>query len=187
MHNSSRPNFVRSGFTAAALSFELLHLCLEYLNGEVVSHHLLANPDLPAISNWWGLVVIPTLAWFLVGRIQSRIQTQNAYQAGVPRIPGAIMAAFTASLAYGAALSFAFMNNFEGIAYIFFAVFAVSLVVPTYRAEYILGFVLGMTFTFGAVLPVIIATVIAVFSRTVHAVFGYVVRLIRRSPSPGAL
>ena len=183
MQNSSRATPARIAFTAVALAFEIAHLCLEYLSGGVLSHHLLANPDLPAISNWWGLIVIPALAWFLVGRIQNRIDTQNAYQSGAPRIPVAIMVAFTASLAYGAALSLAFVGKYEAISYIFFGVFAVALLIPVYRADYILGFVLGMTFTFGAVLPVIIATVIACFSRIVHLVFSQVVRLIRKTPA----
>lgn len=186
MQNSSGTNVARIAFTAAALAFEAVHLYLEYLNGGVLSHHLLARPDLPAISNWWGLIVIPALAWFLVGRIQRRIETQNAYQAGAPRIPVAIMAAFTAALAYGAALSFAFISNYAGISYVFLGVFVVSLLVPVYRAEYILGFVLGMAVTFGAVLPVIIAAVIASFSKLVHVVFGIALRLIRSHPAPRA-
>ncbi|MFD2365935.1 hypothetical protein [Pseudoduganella sp. GCM10020061] len=182
MNNSTRPTSVKIGFTAAASAFEAAHLWVEYLNGGVLSHHLLANPDLPAISNWWGLVVIPVLTWFLVGRIQSRVARQNAFQSAAPRIPSTIMIAFTAALAYGAALSFAFVSNFEWISAVFLGAFAVALVVPVYRAEYLLGFVLGMTFTFGAVLPLIIGAVIAVFSRLVHLAFSAAVRLIRNQP-----
>jgi len=30
-----------------------LFLLIEYVNGGVISHHLLARKDLPAISNWF--------------------------------------------------------------------------------------------------------------------------------------
>lgn len=187
MQNSIRTNSARIGFTVAALLLEMAHLGLEYLNGGVPAHHLLNRADLPAISNWWGLVVIPALAWFLIGRVQRRIEKQNAYQAGAPRIPAAVLIGFMASLAYGAALSFAFISNFEAISYVFLAAFAVSLLAPTYRAECILGFVLGMMFTFGAVLPTLIAAVIASFSRIAHLVFGFAVRLIRGNARPHPL
>ena len=43
-----------------------------------------------------------------------------------------------------------------------------ALLLPVYRAECVLGFVLGMTFTFGAILPTMVASVIAVFSALVQ-------------------
>lgn len=188
MQDTSRANLAQILFTAAALLFEALHLGMEYLSGGVQAHHLLNNPGLPAISNWWGFLVMPTLAWFLIGRIQRRVQEVNAYQADAPRVvPAAVIVAFIASLAYGAVLSFAFISGFEAISYVFLAAFAVSVLVPTYRAEYILGFVLGMTFTFGAILPTIIALVIASFSRIVRMVAGYGVRLIRGNAKPHPL
>jgi hypothetical protein len=187
MHKSSGANFARFAFTAVALAFESAHLYLEDLHGGVLAHHLLNRPDLPAISNWWGLVLIPVLTWFQVGRIQARVQKKNAYRSDMPRVPAAVMLAFTASLAYGAALSFAFISNYEAISYVFLGAFVVSLLVPTYRAEYILGFVLGMTFTFGAAIPIIIAAVVASFSRLVDLVFNFALRLIRTNPPPRAM
>lgn len=187
MNNYNRPNFARAIFTTVALAFEILHLGLEYMDGGVQAHHLLARPDLPAISNWWGLLLVPALAWSLSGRVAHRIRKQNPYDTGTRRVSAAIMIAFTASLAYGAALSLAFITSFEGISYIFLGAFAVSLLVPTYRAEYILGFVMGMSFTFGAVLPTIVALVIASFSRIVHLAYSAAVRVIRRSATPRPL
>ena len=37
----------------AALLFVLILLIIENFNGAVQSHHLLNNPNLPAISNWF--------------------------------------------------------------------------------------------------------------------------------------
>lgn len=188
MNNPNRLNLARIVFTTVALAFEILHLGLEYMDGGVQVHHLLARPDLPAISNWWGLLLVPALAWFLTGRIARRIRRQNPFGASTRRrVPAAIMIAFTASLAYGAALSFAFISSFDAISYVFLAAFAVSLLVPTYRAEYILGFVLGMSFTFGAVLPTVVAIVIASFSRIMHLAYSAAVRLIRGDVTPRPL
>ena len=167
------PN-ARLALTAAALAFELTHLAWELLHGGVASHHLLNRADLPAISNWCGLLLIPVLAWFLAGRLQQRIAAQGTGSR-------AIDAGFAGALAYGAALALAFATQFEAISFIFFALFAIGLLVPIYRAQYVLGFVLGMTFTFGAVLPTIIATVIAGFSALMHLIFRSLRRLVRNS------
>lgn len=42
---------------ASAFATEVLHLGWEYTHGGVTAHHLLNNPELPAISYWWGLLV----------------------------------------------------------------------------------------------------------------------------------
>ena len=59
----------------SAFAAEVLHLGWEYTHGGVPAHHLLNDPGLPAISNWWGLLVVPVLVWYLVGRIQRRAAT----------------------------------------------------------------------------------------------------------------
>ncbi|KQR12871.1 hypothetical protein ASF90_06445 [Xanthomonas sp. Leaf148] len=43
-----------------------------------------------------------------------------------------------------------------------------TVVARAYRAEYLFGFVLGMTFVFGAMLPCIVLVVIATLSAVVH-------------------
>jgi hypothetical protein len=53
--------------------FELGHLFWEHVNGGVLSHHLLNRSDFPSISNWWGIIILPLLAWFSTTRIRKRI------------------------------------------------------------------------------------------------------------------
>lgn len=162
----------RALLSALALLLALIHLGWEYTHGGVAVHHFLNRADMPAISNWWGLLVIPALAWLLVGRIQCRLRQRGASTRGA-------LAGFLGALAWGAALATAFAMNQEAVTYLFLGAFAVSLLVPTYRAECILGFVLGMTFIFGAVLPTMIALVIASFSRLMHWLFGKLWKLVR--------
>ncbi|AOD15680.1 hypothetical protein VB151_11390 [Xanthomonas fragariae] len=45
------------------------------------------------------------------------------------------------------------MGNETAMSTLFVSTLTSGLVIPAYRAEYIFGFVLGMTFVFGAVLP----------------------------------
>ncbi len=168
----------RRALTLLALVAELIHLSWEYTHGGVVAHHFLARADMPSVSNWWGMILIPALAWFLLGRIERRLERQ---QGGAAPVPPAVWAGLFGALAYGAVLALAFTFKYEGIATIFLGIFALSVFIPTYRAEYVLGFVLGMAFTFGAILPTIIATVVAALSGLVHWLMGLVWRFYLRS------
>lgn len=171
--NALPAHVTRMILTALAFFFELAHLGWEHAHGGVVAHHILNRADLPAISNWWGALLIPVLTWYLVGRIQRRMAQRGANK----RV---VLAGFLASLVYGAGLALAFAMKQEVVTYLFLGLFAMSLLAPAYRAEYVLGFVLGMSFTFGAVLPTIIAIVIATFSRLAHWIFGSVWRFIQK-------
>jgi len=52
-------------------------LLWDYFNGGVPSHHILHQKDLPTISNWWNLLLMPILIWILMGRIIIRIEKQS--------------------------------------------------------------------------------------------------------------
>lgn len=171
--NALPAHVTRLILTALALVFALAHLGWEHTHGGVLAHHLLNRADLPAISNWWGLLLIPALAWHLVGRMQRRLAQRGASKRSV-------LAGFFASLAYGAGLALAFTMGQEVVTYLFLGIFVIALFAPVYRAEFVLGFVLGMSFTFGAVLPTIIACVIAAFSRITHWLFGAIRRLAQK-------
>ena len=47
--------------TSIVTVFVLGLLLLENFQGGVKSHHLLARKDMPAISNWWGLLIVPIM------------------------------------------------------------------------------------------------------------------------------
>jgi hypothetical protein len=164
---------MRLMLTALALVSELAHLGWEHTHGGVLAHHLLNRADLPAISNWWGLLLIPALTWYLVGRMQRRLSQGSASRQ-------ALLAGFLGALAYGTSLALAFTMGQEIVTYLFLGLIVAALLAPAYRAEYVLGFVLGMTFTFGAVLPTFIACMLAAFSRITHWLCGSVWRLVQK-------
>ncbi|QOY92701.1 hypothetical protein IM543_13895 [Massilia sp. UMI-21] len=169
---------------ACAFAAEVAHLGWETAHGGVSAHHLLNNPELPAISNWWGLLVVPCLVWFLVGRIQRRAAT--LVQVGSrERFRTLAQTRFTVSLLWAAALSLAFTLDHPAVGWIFFGAFGAALCVHAWRAEYVLGFALGLTFTFGAVLPVLIASAIAACSFAAHLLLGTVLRLARGGRARG--
>ena len=164
----------------AALLFAAAHLAFEHFNGGVQSHHLLQRADMPSISNWLGLAILPLLGVALGLRL--RALPLSPGPAGIPR---AIVVAFAVALLYGAALAVSFElgpNAFTSSAC--FGLFACALVFPVYRAECILGFVVGMTFTFGAVIPLLIGAVVGSVSLLGRYCIRAVAGLVRRRRVP---
>jgi hypothetical protein len=165
---SEQPRW-RLYFTALVVLFELAHLAWEHFNGGVRSNHVLDRSDLPAISNGWGALLLPVLTWFLTGRIQRRIALHSGGKEAVSKFPASVVVGFVGSLLFGILLSASFANGYETISsYLFLGMFVLALLLPVYRAECVLGFILGMTFTFGAVLPTVVGSIIAAVSAVIH-------------------
>jgi hypothetical protein len=90
-----------------------------------------------------------------------------------------------------ASLSICFTHNLAILTgYLFEGLLLLALLLPVYRAECVLGFVLGMAFVFGVVLPTAVATLIAAFSALIHrAIRPILVRLwlsLKRQEPPTA-
>lgn len=138
------------------------HLGWEYTHGGIRSHHLLNRADLPTISNAWGLLVLPVLGW-LAGSVVARRAS------AAPSAARKALAGFLGALAAGSALSVAFVAGSESAAgALFLGVLLFGLVFPTYRAEYLFGFVLGMTFVFGSILPTLFGLLAVAISAAAH-------------------
>lgn len=153
---------MRTNVTMSIAMAMALLLAWQHVHGGVPAHHLLADPGLPTVSNWWGLLTLPLLAWFLLGRIEARRKADPAF---APRI----MAAFGGALLYGAALAGLFTAGYTSVTdSMALAIFVLALFLPVYRAEFVLGFVLGMTWSFGAILPMIAAAIFAGAGAAIH-------------------
>ena len=160
---------------AMAFAVAAAHLAWEASHGGVQSHHLLNRADLPSVSNAWGLLLLPVLGWLAAHFVRRRANS-NA------QAPSRAVAAFMGSLVVGLALSAAFRLDLSNLTSgLFFAVLLSGLVLRTYRAEYVFGFVIGMTFVFGSVLPTMASMVAASISVLAHfAVYPVVSALYQR-------
>lgn len=144
----------------AMLGLALLQLAYEHFTGGVQAHHFLARGDLPSISNWFALLVLPLLGGLVA--LRARAHPSVLRWAG---IPVSIVAAMAAALVYGVVLATSFEIGASNLTHaVFFGLFALALLVPLYRVEFLAGFVLGMTVTFGPVLPLLIASIVALAS-----------------------
>jgi hypothetical protein len=161
----------------AALAFAAAFVAFEHFNGGVQTHYFLARGDLPGFSNWLSLLVLPLLGSVLT--IRARSETDG--RAGSFFLP--TLAAGTAgSLVYGAALAASYLLGLEQLSVVlFFGLFVCTLAFPIYRAEFIFGFVLGMTIAFGSVIPLAIALFFAMVSFVLRRAGALIVSAVRTS------
>lgn len=135
----------------------------DYFHGGVPVHHPLMQKNLPGISNWWGGLLLPALAWILVGKTERRIIKQNALDPEVKNENAKAIGLFLLGLILGLLIVVSFVNEYnfflENVIYVFLLL---SLFVPIYYSEFILGFILGMSYTFGAILPTVFIGILAV-------------------------
>jgi hypothetical protein len=145
-----------------------LLLAWDHYHGGVPSHHLLADKDLPAVSNWWGGLLLPVLTWFLLYRIDERISGKKNLYPHISTSNSAIFG-FISALLFGVVLSVFFsMGNQNVPGYMLLALFPAAIIFPISKSEYLLGFVLGMTFTFGPVLPILIGAILIILAATLY-------------------
>lgn len=159
-----------------ALAFAVVHLAFEHFTGGVQSHHLLNRPDLPAISNWLGLATLPLLGVVLGLRIR-----RHPGQSQFVGMPLPVLTALAGAFLYGGILAASFELGASAVtSAAFIGLFVCALAFPVYRAEYVTGFVTGMTVTFGGVLPLFVAVIVAGISFLARYSFRLVVTLLRR-------
>lgn len=138
-------------------------LLWEHFHEGVTSHHILHQQDLPSISNWWGGLLLPILTWFLLSKIEKRIDIQSLQAQQMNKYISTIFWMFLTGLAFGVLLSASFINEYkpflDNVLYIFILL---SFFIRIYHSEFILGFILGMTYTFGAIIPTVFILIMAV-------------------------
>lgn len=142
----------------------LCFLFWEHFHGGVASHHILQQQNLPVISNWWSGLLLPVLTWFLIGRTEKRIGNQASQGQQINKLHNKALLLFITGLGLGVLIATSFTNEYsaflDNVPYI---ILVLSLIIPIFYAEFILGFILGMTYTFGAILPTVFILLLAIF------------------------
>lgn len=161
----------RTNFTLAMGMLAVLHLTIEIVSGGVVTHHLMARGDMPGISNWWGLVLLPGLAWCFYPFIPKALNPS-----GPLGLSSGALYRFGGAVIYGGLMSASWeLGNDRVPALMMGSLLLVGIVTPLYRAELILGMIIGMVYTFGSALPTIATSVVALASFLSHTSARFVV------------
>lgn len=157
-------------FIVSILTFSWL--AWTHFHGGVQSHHILDQKDLPAISNWWSAILLPVLTWMLTGRIKKRIDKNSDTANQQPFNKTNVLSRFILGLFFGIMLSISFIHGYKlFLDNVLYVILVFSFAIPIYYSEFILGFILGMTYTFGAILP---AAFISLVSAVGFVIYKYI-------------
>ena len=156
-------------FTLIVTLLVLAHLLWDHFHGGVPRHYLLHDPSMPSFSNWLGLLLVPALTYLCIHWIQKRKTPDNAAN---------IAYGFFGALLFGLLTSLLWELGQEAILqYSILLPVVLALFIPVHRAEIALGFVLGMYYTFGGVLPLLFLVVLGLMSFVVYQVVQFFKRL----------
>lgn len=162
MQAMNKASFLRLRlYVTAAVTLAIWSLLVwNHYHGGIPAHHLLADKDMPSFSNAWGALVLPLLTWMLLYRVQQRIYPPQVGDAE-PSVINSAIYGFVIALIYGIILSAFFEFGYPDVtSYMTLGIFVLALFFPVYRAECFLGYVLGLTVSFGAVLPTTIGSIL---------------------------
>lgn len=150
---------------AASVLFIAAQLAWQWGQGGIVAHHVFADPARPAISNAWGLLLMPLLGVLTAFRMQQAV------------MPAKLWANMCWAFLYGGLIAVLYVSQQETMLIgAILLTFGLALWLPLYRAEYLLGYIAGLSFAFGPVLPLVpaapamIIALIAMLIKTVWRV-----------------
>lgn len=142
-------------------------LLWRHFHDGVPAHHLLNDPELPRISDWFGGLLLPVVAWLLLGLTRRRLTAADSSNLK-PVVIGMV-----AGMVLGVAMTITFFRGHEPMAsYLFFGLLPLALFLPVYRPECLLGFVVGLSAGFGAVLPTLFGALMALVTFVIHRFIG---------------
>ena len=158
--------------TVAAAILAALFILWEYFNGGVVTHYPLADANNPGISNWWGLLTFPLLTWIVLIIVEKRKSKTD----GTESTSNSIVlqkSYFISGLAFGLFMGVLWeFGQEELLQYLILLPWVISLFLRIHLPETTLGFVLGMAYTFGGVLPIVFSLVIQTAGFFIYLLFN---------------
>lgn len=125
----------------------------EHTHGGVATHHLLHRADLPGISNWWGLLILPLLTIFVLFDLEKRLSKLPSGE--VKPFLKKTLLRLLAATAFGILVCVLFTIESPFLGYMFLALMLLAFFFPLFYTEYWLGFVLGSMYVLGAFIPFI--------------------------------
>lgn len=151
------------------------HVIWDYFHGGIPTHYLFQDASMPGIPNWLGAILLPFFTWFLLGRIRRRVNIPNSKES-----LGKVGLRFLAAALVAIAISVCFTLGIEIPGYVLLSIFVLAFFFPLFNSEYVLGWVMGSAFTFGAVIPMgfgsLFALVCFVLYKIASAVRGFLKR-----------
>lgn len=153
----------------------LAHLIFEYFHGGIVTHYFMQNGNLPGISNVWGLVSFTLFVWVALLRIERRKSTDESNNSN----KAVVFYRLLSAIIFGVLVSYLFSNNSSLLDYLMLGLFGLSVFVPLYFVEYLIGFTIGTMYMFGANIPLIGGLILLFIFLVLFKLPRIILRIIR--------
>jgi len=149
------------------------HVAWDYVHEGIPVHYILHSTDMPGIPNWWGAIVLPFFTYFLLFRISKRLEEADNKES-----LNLIGLRFLGGILFAVSISISFMNGIDITDYIMGLIFILALVFPLYKSEYLLGWVFGSAFSFGAIIPILFGSILCLIFFVIYQLMSGVKRLL---------
>jgi len=155
------------------------HIAWDYFNGGIPTHYLFQNDALPGIPNWLGGLVLPFFTWFILHRIHKRIDSVEIPVASESL--RSVIVRFLLAMGIAITISVFFVNEIDLIDSIMLAILILAFIFPLYKSEYLLGWVMGSSFTFGATIPIGFGSILALLFFVLYKTPRLIKRLVSKN------
>ena len=116
-------------------------------------------------------MTIPFLTWLSLTMINKRESKRDKLNPNGKSYTKVILQRFSAALLFGLVASILWKFGFNDfLKYYILSPIVIAIFRPLYFSEYLLGFVIGMLFTFGGILPIIVGTVLLILCFLVNKI-----------------
>ena len=132
--------------TALVSLYIVAFLLWQHSTTGVPAHHLLHDPELPAISNWWGLLILPLATWCLTTLINKKYGLCYPKKVWLQLGAAGLYALIMTLLFYAGYMT---LVSLLAVPFILF----VALFFPVYQAPFLLAYVVVSSAGFGAFIP----------------------------------
>ena len=163
----------RIAITAAVAVLVWGHVLWDHLHGGIPTHYLFHDKDMPGIPNWIGAIGLPFFTWFLLFRIKFRVNRSKSRDT-----LSLVFKRFALAAMVAIGIAICFMNGIEIPMAVLLGILGLGLIFPLYYSEFLLGWVLGSAFTFGAVIPMGFGSIFALVCWLLFQLGRLVVKLI---------
>src|SRR6056297_969866 len=150
------------------------HVAWDYAHEGIPVHYILQSKDMPGIPNWWGAIVLPIFTYFLLSRIAKRLNKPKNKES-LKLIGSRLLA----GVIFAVGISISFMNEIDITDYIMGLIFILAFVFPLYKSEYLLGWVFGSAFSFGAIIPMLFGSILCFIFFLIYQLMGFIKNKLR--------